>query len=251
MSNNFGTGQGTFGAPFNQNKNQTTSIPGSAPAPGASPFANLGANTTNSPVFGGMGAGAGNTPGSGGTTSVPTGGIFGTGSGAFGGSANTSTNAATPTPAGAGAGAGTASPFGGSFLGGMFASYSVLLELSHLKDYLAKPATTTGPAGPATGNVLFPNASSNTGMSGTTPGQSPFGNTTSMNTGTTGGTREPTAHHSVFGNGLLLCLFQLPCLISPNLRPPAGAPSVQGLQVPLALVEAVQLVVAYSLVQRM
>jgi hypothetical protein len=120
MSSNFGTGQGLFGSiPSNQNKNQATSAPGSAPAAGASPFANMGANTTNSSVFGG--SGAGNTPAGGGTT----GSIFGTGGSAFGSSGNT--NTATPTAAGAGTGAGTTTPFGSGFAG-LYASYSAFMN---------------------------------------------------------------------------------------------------------------------------
>ena len=120
MSSNFGTGQGLF-TTSNQNKNPATSTPGSAPAAGASPFANLGANTTNSSVFGGSGAGAGNTPAGGGTT----GSIFGTGGSAFGSSGNT--NMAMPAAAGAGTGAGTTTPFGSAFAG-LYASYSVFIN---------------------------------------------------------------------------------------------------------------------------
>ena len=113
MSSNFGTGQGLFGS--NQNKTQ------GAPTPAPSAFANLGANTTSSSAFGG--AGAGNTPG--GTTSAPSGGIFG-GGGAFGSGANT--NAPTSAPSGAGTGN---SPFGGSLFAGVYTSYSILMQPPH------------------------------------------------------------------------------------------------------------------------
>ena len=190
---NFGTGQGIFGGTSNQN--QTSSTPGAAPAASASPFGGLGANTTNSPLFGGPGTStaAGNTPGSGGTTSGTTGSAFGTTGSAFGGG---NTGATTPTLVGTGTGTGTASPFGGGgggLFGGVHAPYSLFMELSHLNYHLAKPVTTTAATGGATGGSLFPSASSNTGTSGTTPGGL-FGNTTSTNTATTGGTREPTTH---------------------------------------------------------
>ena len=187
---NFGTGQGLFGPATNQNKNQTSSTPGAAPASGASPFANLGANTTNSSVFGGAGpsAGAGNTPGVGGTTSGTTGGIFGTGGSAFGGGGNPGATA------GAAAGTGTASPFSGAGpFGGVHASFSLFMELSHLNYHLARPATTTAATGAATGGSLFPSASSNTGTSGTTSGGL-FGNNPSTNTAATGGTCKPNTH---------------------------------------------------------
>lgn len=114
MSNSFGTGS-AFGAASNQNRNQTTPTPGTAPAATGGLFGNLGANTTTSSVFGG--AGTGNTPGGGGgTTSGTTGGIFGTGGGLFG-SKNTSMTAPTP------AAAGTSGPFNTSSFGGVYASY--------------------------------------------------------------------------------------------------------------------------------
>ena len=116
MSSNFGTGQGLFGS--NQNK------PQGAPAPAPSAFANLGANTTSSSAFGG--AGAGNAPG--GTTSAPSGGIFGGGGSAFGSSANT--NAPTSAPSGAGTGT---TPFGGSLFAGVYTSYFVLMQPPHPK----------------------------------------------------------------------------------------------------------------------
>jgi len=131
---NFVTGQGLFGATSNQNKNQPSSMPG-APAASPSPFANMGANTTNSSLFGGPGTstGAGNMPGSGGTTSGTTGGIFGTSGSAFGGGGNTGPTAPTL------AGPGTASPFGGGGLfGGVHASYSSFMELSHLNYHFSK-----------------------------------------------------------------------------------------------------------------
>jgi hypothetical protein len=103
---NFGTGQGLFSS----NKNQGASTPG------AGAFSNLGSNTGSS-AFGG--AGAGNTPSGGPTSSGPTGGIFGTGGSAFGGSGNTNTS--TPS------GAGTGSPFGGLFAR-VFTSYSIFID---------------------------------------------------------------------------------------------------------------------------
>ncbi|KAF8505976.1 Nsp1-like C-terminal region-domain-containing protein [Russula emetica] len=148
MSSNFGTGQGLFGN--NQNRNQGAAAPGSTPAAGTSAFGGLGSNTTNSSAFGG--AGAGNTPGGGGTASAPTGSVFGTG--------------------GAGTG-GTGSLFGGG--PSLFA---------------ANPASNTGSTAPATGGPgLFANASSNPGTSGTTAGQGLFGNTTGATAG--GGTGGP------------------------------------------------------------
>jgi len=110
---NFGAGQGFFGN--NQNTNQGISTPGLTPAAGTGAFGNLGANTTSSSAFGG--AGAGNTPGGGGTASGPTRSAFGTGVSAFGSGGNTS------TPSGAGT-SGTGGLFGGSSLfAGVYASY--------------------------------------------------------------------------------------------------------------------------------
>ena len=128
MSSNFGTGQSLFGgSTSNQNKNQSTSNPGSTPAP-PSIFGNLGANTTTSAAFGG--AGAGSAPSGGGTASGTAGNnIFGTGGSAFGGAGNAN-KTTTPTPAGAGAG--TGSSFGGpSLFPGEYASLSIFLKPSH------------------------------------------------------------------------------------------------------------------------
>lgn len=120
---NFGAGQGLFGN--NQNKNQGSATPGSTPAAGASGFGGFGSNTTSGSAFGG--AGAGNTPGGGGTASAPTGSVFGTGGGAFGSGGNTNTS--TSTPSGAGTGGGL---FGGpSLFAGVYASCSVLMKLPH------------------------------------------------------------------------------------------------------------------------
>ena len=247
---NFGAGQGLFGTASNQNKNQTSSTPGAAPAAGASPFANMGANTTNSSVFGGAGpgAGAGNTPGIGGTNSGTTGSLFGTSGSAFGGGGGGNPGAT----AGAGTGTGTASPFsGGGPFGGVHASYSLFMELSHLNYHLARPATTTAATGAATGGSLFPSASSNTGTSGTTSGGL-FGNNPSTNTATTGGTRKPNTHEFGFLYMNSFCCFQVLSQAFLNLRPLAGVSSGQeDSQVLLALAEVVQLVVAYFLVQQM
>ncbi|KAI0303859.1 Nsp1-like C-terminal region-domain-containing protein [Russula brevipes] len=162
-----------FGPPSSQNKNQSTLASGSTPAAGTGLFGNLGANTTNSSAFGGTGAG--NPPGAGGTTSGPTGSTLMAGGSAFGGGGSTNTTA--PTLA------------GGSAFGAP-----------------ASPATTTAPAGAATGSGLFPNASlnTNTGTSGTTAGQGLFGNTTGSTAGAAGapafGFPKP-AGQGLFGSG--------------------------------------------------
>ncbi|KAH9994100.1 Nsp1-like C-terminal region-domain-containing protein [Russula compacta] len=185
MSSNFGTGS-AFGAPSNQNRNQTTPTPGTAPAATGGLFGNLGANTTNSSVFGG--AGMGNTPGGGGgTTSGTTGGFFGTGGSLFG-SKNTNTTAPTP------AAAGTSSPFNTALFGGTSGTTAGqgLFGNSTVTNAGAAGGSSFGfpkPAAPGS-NILGSATGGPTGTSGSgTTGGNLFGGTTTA----TGGAGNPNA----------------------------------------------------------